>query len=200
MASGKIRFLFQFFGIAPVNENRFATGGMATVHVPPAVADHPTLRQINVQFARDAEQHSGLGLATIAVGQTFTRMKANFHTVNRQLRRHVRVDFFDDFLFQGAAANIGLVRGDDKQKISGFQFGQSCGNFRENFKLCERRGRKRFSITLQGAVDDTIAVKKNCAPHFRFPLSAFRFHFVDSHFVCATFNLGCDTNKCQMTA
>ncbi len=27
-----------------------------------------------------------------------------------------------------------------------------------------------------------------------------RRHFVDSHFVCVTFNFGCETNKCHTTA
>jgi len=35
--------------------------------------------------------------------------------------------------------------------------------------------------------------------HFRFPLSAFRIHLVDSHLVAATLSFGCDTSRCQMT-
>ena len=66
-------------------------------------------------------------------------------------------------------------------------------NLGKNFKFAQARRRIRLAIALQRAVDDAIAVEKNGA-------DPFRLHFVDSHFVCATFSLGCDTNKCQMTA
>ena len=47
MASGKIGFLLQFFSVTPVNEYRPATGGMAAIHITPAIANHPALREVN---------------------------------------------------------------------------------------------------------------------------------------------------------
>jgi len=197
MASGKIRFLLQFLRVAAINENGFAAGSVAAIHIAPAVADHPALRKVNAEFARSLKQHPRLGLATFTIGQDFARMKTNFHAVNRQLRRHVRVDFFDNFLGERAPANIRLIRGNDEQKTSGLQLGTRGGNFGQNFKLSQTRRRIWLAVTFQRAIDDAVAVEENCAAHFRFPLSAFRFHFVDSHLVCATFNFGCDTSKCH---
>src|ERR1017187_7034627 len=89
IASGKIRFLLQLLGIAAINENSFAAGGMAAINVAPAIADHPASREVNVQLARGAAQHAGLGLAAIAIRRALAGMKTNFHAVNRQLRQHV---------------------------------------------------------------------------------------------------------------
>jgi len=200
IASGKIRFHLQCFGIISVNKDRLATGGVAAIHVTPAVAHHPTLRQINVQFLRRAQEHARLRLPAIAIRRALAGMKTGFHPVNRQLRQQVRVNFFDDFPRQRAAPDIRLVRGDDEQKTGGLQFPQRCRNFGQNFKFRERGRRIRLASALQRAVDDAVTVKKHGATRFRFPLSAFRFHFVLSHFVGATFNFGCETNKCQMTA
>jgi len=36
----------------------FATGGGPTVNVAPAVADHPALREVNLQIAGRAQKHS----------------------------------------------------------------------------------------------------------------------------------------------
>ena len=47
IASEKIRLLLQFFDITPIDKNCFATGGMAAIHVPPAVAHHPTLCEVD---------------------------------------------------------------------------------------------------------------------------------------------------------
>ena len=96
----KSRFLPQFLRIAAINENRPATGGVAAIHVAPAVADHPALRQINAQFARGAQQHAGLRLAAIAIRQPFAGMITNLHAVNRQPAAHFGVNLFDRFLFQ----------------------------------------------------------------------------------------------------
>ena len=62
-------------------------------------------------------------------------MITNFHAVDRQLAAHFRVDGFDDFLFQRAAANVRLVGGDDQQKSGGFQSGAGVRNFRKNFEI-----------------------------------------------------------------
>ena len=173
---------------------------MSAIYIAPAVTNHPTLRQINVQFARRAEQHAGLRLAAVAVGFTLSWMKTNLHAVNGKLLHQVRVNIFHEFLFQGAASDIRLIRRNDQQKFGGFQFRAGVGNFGKDFKFIQASRRKRFAVAFQRAVDYAIAVKENSAVHFRFPLSAFRFYFVDSHFVWPIFNFGCDTSKCQTTA
>ena len=119
IASGKIRFLPEFLRVAAINENRPAAGGMAAIHVAPAVADHPALRKVNAEFARGAQQHARLRLAAIAVGQTLAGMITDFHAVKRQLPAHFSVDGFDQFQLDCAATDIRLVRGDDEQKAGG---------------------------------------------------------------------------------
>lgn len=93
---------------------------MATIHIAPAVADHPALRQINAEFTCGASQHAGFRLAAIAIGQPLAGMITNLHAVNRKLRHQVRVDFFNNFPLQSAAANVRLVRCHNQQKTGGF--------------------------------------------------------------------------------
>jgi hypothetical protein len=50
-----------------------AAGARAGENVAGAVADHPGLGQIEVQFAGGAKQHAGRGLALGIVGGTGTR-------------------------------------------------------------------------------------------------------------------------------
>ena len=166
MASGKIGFLFQFLGIAAINEKGLAAGGMAAIHIAPAVAHHPALGEVNAEFARGTKQHAGFRLAAIAVGHALAGVETDFHPVNGQLCQHVRVDFFNDFLLQSATTNIGLVRGDDEQKAGGLQLRAGGRNFRQNFKFSQARRRIRAGVAFQSPIDDAVAVEKNSAPHF----------------------------------
>ncbi len=156
-------FLPELLRIAAINENRPASGGMAAINVPPAVAHHPALRQVNAQGLRRPQQHAGFGLAAVAVGCALARMIANFHAVNGQLLAHAGVDGFDYFPLECVATNVGLVGHHHEQKTGLFQLCTGGGNLGENFKFVQVPGRIRFAVTLQCAVDDAIAVKKNSA-------------------------------------
>jgi len=63
-------------------------------------------------------------------------------------------------------------------------------NFGQNLKLRQTGGRIRFMSMFERTVDDTVAIEENCPC----------FHLVLSHLVWATFSLGWDTSKCQITA
>ncbi len=89
----------QFLGVTAINENCPAPGGVAAIHVAPAVADHPALREVNTEFSRRAQQHARFRLPAVALGIVFAGMIANFNAVERQLPAHFRVDGLDDFFF-----------------------------------------------------------------------------------------------------
>jgi len=109
-----MRFLSNVFRVTAINENRPATGGMAAIHVAPAVTNHPALCEINAEFACGAQQHARLRFATITIRCTFTGMIANFHTVNRKPATHFHMNHFDDFPFEHAPAHIRLIRRHDE--------------------------------------------------------------------------------------
>jgi len=136
---------------------------MAAIHISPAIANHPAFRQINVQFARGAQQHARLRLAAVAIGQTLARVKTNLHAVNGKLLDQMRVNCFHEFLFQGAASDIRLVRRNDQQKSGGFQFRAGAGNFGKEFKFIQVSRREWLAVAFQRAVDDTVAIQKNGA-------------------------------------
>ena len=116
IASRKVRFLPEFLRITPINENRPAPGGMTAVHVPPAIAHHPALREVNAEFLRGAQQHARLRLATVAIGRALARMITDFHPVNGQPPAHFGMNGFDDFLFERATTHVRLVGRDDQQE------------------------------------------------------------------------------------
>lgn len=146
-----------------VDEHCATASGVATIHITPAVAHHPASRQINIQLPRRALQHAGLGLPTVAIRRAFAGMITDFDAINRQLRRHVRMDFFNDFLGERAAANIGLIRGHDQKKTGSLELRAGGGNVEKNFKFGQTRRRIRFPLALQRTVNYPVAIKKNCA-------------------------------------
>ena len=117
----------------------------------------------------------GFGLRQSQSDSAFAGMKTNFHAVNRQLRQHVRVNFFDHFLFQSAAANIRLVGGHDQQKSGGLQFCARGGNVGKNFKLGQTRRRIRLASRSSARLMTPSRSRKTARriSAFRFPLSAF---------------------------
>lgn len=134
---------------------------MAAIHVAPAVAHHPAFRQVRFQIPRGAEQHAGFGFAAIAMRLPLAGMIANFHALNGQLRHEPGMDFFHGGLFQRAAANVGLIGGDDEQKAGGFQFRAGFGDAGKDFKIRQGARRIGFAIAFDGAIDDAIAIEKD---------------------------------------
>jgi len=110
----EIRHVLQFLRITAIHKNRPAPRRVPAIHIAPPVAHHPAFRQVNAQFPGRALQHPGARLATIAFRRPLPRMKTRFHTVDREATAHFRVDGFDDFLREGAAADVRLVGGHDQ--------------------------------------------------------------------------------------
>ena len=127
-------------------------------------------------------------------------MITNFNAVNGQLPAHSGMNCFHDFLFQRAAAHVRLVGHHHEQKACLLESGTGGRNLGENFKFHQTCWRIRLALTLQRPVDDAVAVEKNGTPDFGLRTSDFGLHRVLSHLVWPTLSLGCDTNKCQITA
>jgi len=113
----------QRFRIVAVNQNRFATRCMAAVNIAPAVADHPALRQINVQFARwrDIDCGHTAGCKTILIDRHYAealKQKPDFSAGN----------------LAGAAD---IILRESKQ------FNHANTQRPQNKNFCRRRGQKR---------------------------------------------------------
>jgi hypothetical protein len=161
ITSRKVWFVAEFLGVTAINEYRPAPGGVTAIHVPPAIAHHPALHQVNVQCAGRALQHAGLRFATIAIGRALARMITNFHAVDGQPTAHFGMYGFDDFFLERAAPNIWLVGHDDQQEAGGFEFGTRRWNLGKNLKFGQASWRIGLGFTLQGTVDNPVTVEKN---------------------------------------
>ena len=163
IASRKMRFLAELLRVTAINEDCAAPGRMAAVYVPPPVAHHPALRQVNPQRLRRPQQHAGFGLAAIAFGRALACMIADLHAVNRQPPAHFRMNRFHGFLTQRAAAHVRLVGHHHQQKTCCLEPGASGRHLGKNLKFSQVPGRIRLPVALQGAVDDAVAIEKNGA-------------------------------------
>ena len=157
----EIGLLFQRFRITAINENRATPGGMTAVNVPPAVTDHPALREVNAQGLRRPQQHARPGFAAVAVGRALARVITDLHPVNRKPLAHFGVNRLDNYFFERPAAHVRLVGCDNEQEAGLLQLCTGSGNLGENFKFVQVPGRIRFAVTLQRMVNDAIAIKKN---------------------------------------
>ena len=194
IASRKIGFLLQFFGITAVNENGPAAGGMTTIHVPPAVTDHPALREVNAQFARRAQQHAGFWFAAVTVATNPCRD--------------------DNRLPRGQAAAAGTFPHGwfRPLPVSTCRGQRPAGWWRPRAE-----SRPAFKRGRPPAPRDEFQIRSSWSAHTEMPSCSnarlmtpsrsrktardpFRLHFVDSHLVWATLSLGWETNKCQTTA
>ena len=135
---------------------------------------------------RRVEQRARLRLAAVAVVAV---VPADDDLVDRQGGAELLVHRLDDDALLRAAGHVGLVRDDDEAEVALAQAQQrvrGAGHDRHRRRV---GGRMRLAVAQHGVVQDAVAVEEDGARHR-----------VDSHFVCATFNFGCDTRRCQITA
>ena len=163
---------------------------MTAINVPPTIADHPAMGQINLPGLGGAQKHAGFRFAAVTIGFALAGMITNLHAIDGKFGDHMGMDGLHDFLGERAAADIRLIGGDHEEIASGFQFLARGQNFGQNIKFRQAGGRIGFVGMFEGAVDDPVSVEKNCPS----------LHFVLSHLVWVTFSFGCDTSKCQTTA
>ena len=155
-----IRRVAQFFGISLVNPNGGAASGMAAVNVAPAISNHETARKIDVQVSGRTQEHAGTRFAKFGGWFFVTGIIAHLDSIDGEFATHMGMDHFHHFLFQYAAADIGLIRGDNQAKtglleeIAGFE------DSWENLTISQAGGRVGFSIAEEDAVDDAVAVEE----------------------------------------
>jgi hypothetical protein len=90
------------------------------IDVTPAVANHPTRAEVNLERVRGLKQHAGCRLPTLAgLAVRFTPVVADLnHVDRRQMTKERCMHSFDDRLLLGPATDIRLVRYHD-QLVSG---------------------------------------------------------------------------------
>jgi len=85
--------------------------------------------------------------------------------------------------------NVRLIRHNNQPEPGLLQQFNRHWNSRENFKLIRAGRRIRLSVPYDGTIDHPVPVEEYRTMG----------HFTDSHFVCATFSAGCETNRWPMT-
>ena len=97
---------------------------------------------------------------------------------------------FNRFASLSAAANVWLVSDHNQKKVRSFKPRAPVQNILVKLELLDVRWRMRHSVPDRSPVNYSIAIEKN---------GAFRY-FILSHFVSASFRMGCEIHKCQITA
>lgn len=149
------------FGVTVVDENGLAAGGVAAIDVAPAIADHEAGSEVDVAFGGGAEEHAGRGLAEVGGG--VAGVPGDFDAVERKFAEQESVHGFDGFAGLGAAADVGLIGGDDEEKAVLAQQAAGFGDAGEDDEIGERLGRKRFAGAHFGTVQHAIAIEENGA-------------------------------------
>jgi hypothetical protein len=73
----------------------------------------------------------------------------------------LRVNPFDNILFQSSASDIGLIRGDDEKKTGLFQFATCFSHTGEDDELVGRPWRIWFAIDHLASIDDAVSVEED---------------------------------------
>jgi hypothetical protein len=143
------------------------TGAGPAVHIAPAVADHPALREVEMKGGGGIVQHARLGLAaaSLGVGPALAGRDAGLDARDgRQQFLQVGVHRRDHGEAQGAAPDIGLVGGDDQHIAGRVEPGTRCDGIRVEREFLQRDRRAGFALAHDGQVQGAIAVEKNCTP------------------------------------
>ena len=100
--------------VVVIDQNCFATRGVAGIDVAPAISHEETSREIDVVLALGLEQKSRPGLAASAIIRII--MVTDEDIVDRQRRGQRLMDGFDGLACVGAAGDIGLVGNDEESE------------------------------------------------------------------------------------
>lgn len=155
----------QGFGVGVVDEHGLAAGGVAAVDIAPAIADHVAGGEFDPAFRGGAEEHAGGGLAEFR--GLVAGVPGDFDAVEGQFAEEESVHGFHGFTGLSAAADIGLVGGDNEKKAVFAQEAAGFGDAGEDIEFGERLRRKRLAVAHFGAVEDAVAIEKDGAARER---------------------------------
>jgi hypothetical protein len=172
-------------GVAVIDEDRPATGGMRAIDILPAIANLETGSEIDVERGGGAADHSGRRLSAITRLAVFRAgVKADLEPIeNANDAREPLVDRFDHRARLLATADVRLIGYHDKKEPGLFQPRTAVRHVLEDLEFVCRIWRVRFSGANGRFVQNAVAVEKNTR------LSDSRY-FVLSHLVCATLSVG----------
>lgn len=152
----------QNLAIAPIDKNRAATGGVTAVDVPPAIANHPTAPEIQVEQGGSLEHHRGFGFAAFA-GLTVicAAVVADLDKFDLgDLFAQAGVNAFDHHPFLRAAADVRLVCDDHERKTGGTELCTAGGDPVEEGKLVHRGRRIGFAVADYATVKRAVSIKE----------------------------------------
>jgi len=164
---------------------------VSAINIAPAIANEEALLQVDIQSCGRAQNHAGRWLPAFArLAVSGAGVKTNFDRIEgRNGRAQLRVHRLDDLAGLSSAAHIRLIRDNHEKKTGRFQSGARRGRVRVKLELINMSGRKRTAVADHWPIEHAVPVQEDR------PI-----YFVLSHFVCAVFSAGCETNKCQTTA
>ena len=164
---------------------------MSAINISPAIANEEALLQVDIQSRGRTQKHAGLWLPAFAqIAMSGAGVKTNFDRIEgRNGRAQFRVHRLDNLAALRSPADIRLISDNHEKKTGRFQCGARLDRVRVKLELINARGRKRTAIANHRPIEHAVPIQKDRA-----------IYFVLSHFVCAVFSAGCETNKCQTTA
>jgi hypothetical protein len=163
---GPIGRLLERLGVLAIDKNSSATGAVTAIDISPAIANQKTLRQIDVERIRCAQDHSRLWLVTVTrISPISAGVPADLDP--RNLWKGIQdfpVHRLNGCARLRPARHIRLVGHHDKQITGRFEVGAASRHVFvkiEIFYLSRRVGPAFADYRL---VDDTVAVEKDRAP------------------------------------
>lgn len=164
---------------------------MSAINITPAIANEEALLQVDSQSCGRAQKHAGLWLPAFArFALSGAGVKANFDGIEgRNGRAQLGVHRLDALAALRSPAHIRLISDNHEKKASRFQPGARLGRVRVKLEFIDVPRRKRTAVADHWPIEHAVPIQEDR------PI-----YFVLSHFVCAVFSAGWETNKCQTTA
>ena len=142
-----------------IDKDRPAAGPASRLYVLRAIAHHEALRQVQVIFSGNLEQHAGIrlsprtGIVAVIAGVDLTYL--------RQLLQHMTIDSFHEISGNRSPAHVGLVAGADEHKTGGRQLPHRPGHPRKNLHLLQGERRIRPAVPHHAGNQHAVPIQKH---------------------------------------
>src|SRR6266446_4588404 len=131
-----MRLAAKLFAVTAINEYSHAPRRDPAIDVAPAVADHEAPRQVNLHLSRGVQQHPRRGLYEIR--GLIPSIITDLDPIDRKGVAYMPVHLFNNRLALRPAPHVGLIGGDDEEKLCFLQKPAHFVDLRQEFELGER--------------------------------------------------------------
>src|ERR1700737_4376160 len=128
--------LSKLLRISMVDEDGLACGRVSAIDIAPAISNHKTSAQINIQGQGGALQHSRVRLAIFG---RIVAIVANFHPVDWKQLTNLAMEFFDCLLCQRPFSDVRLIGDNKKTKVMCLEQFTGLRGVRDKLQLVQAR-------------------------------------------------------------